>query len=350
MKKLGKLVVGILALVVLVAIGGIGYLSMTEYQPKDRETLIVDKGSKEIELGQTVSLLTFNIGYGGLGATEDFFMDGGSNVQPKNKAMVETNLAGIRDVLKENPSDIYLLQEVDRQAKRSYGINQEAYLDKALGMPSVFAHNFKVAYVPFPIPPIGRVDSGIMTMSEYQVSEASRLALPNPFKWPVRLANLKRSLLETRFDIKGSDKELVVINLHLEAYDSGTGKVEQSKLLGRILKEEYDKGNYVIAGGDFNQVFEGSQAFPVTGKEGWEPGKLAKADLPAHFSYAFDDHAPTVRVLNAPYTGSYDTSQVYVIDGFIVSDNMKVNQVSVKDQDFKHSDHHPVSLEVSLEN
>lgn len=45
------------------------------------------------------------------------------------------------------------------------------------------------------------------------------------------------------------------MNLHLEAYDDGEGKEAQTAMLLQILQEEYVKGNYVIAGGDFNQSF-----------------------------------------------------------------------------------------------
>ena len=48
-------------------------------------------------------------------------------------------------------------------------------------------------------------------------------------------------MLETRIPIKGSDKELVLINFHLEAYDSGEGKIAQRKVLVKKLKEEYEK-------------------------------------------------------------------------------------------------------------
>lgn len=44
----------------------------------------------------------------------------------------------------------------------------------------------------------------------------------------------------------------------------------------------------------------------------------------------------------------YDTSQVYVIDGFIVSDNLAVRSVNVIDVGFEHTDHQPVRLEVAF--
>ena len=57
----------------------------------------------------------------------------------------------------------------------------------------------------------------------------------------------------------------MLFNLHLEAYDDGEGKCAQTKMLADLLAAEAEKGNYVIAGGDFNQIFstaDGS-AFPV---------------------------------------------------------------------------------------
>ena len=61
------------------------------------------------------------------------------------------------------------------------------------------------------------------------------------------------------------------------------------------------------------------------------------------------DNYPTCRLLNAPYTGDYETSQTYVIDGFIVSPNVKVESVQVVNVDFKYTDHQPVRLTVTLD-
>lgn len=195
---------------------------------------------------------------------------------------------------------------------------------------------------------MGHVESGLVTLTDNYVTDAVRLSLPESFSWPVKTCNLKRCLLVTRFPLKDSSKELVLINFHLEAYDSGEGKIAQSKMLADVLAREYEKGNYVIAGGDFNQTFEGIDKYPVTNKEDWVPGVIGESDLPEHFSFAIDDSFPTCRLLNAPYTGSYDTSQVYVIDGFLVSDNLAVRNVNVIDVGFEYTDHQPVRLEVAF--
>lgn len=109
----------------------------------------------------------------------------------------------------------------------------------------------------------------------------------------MRVANLKRCLLVERVPVEGTEKELVIINLHLEAYDDGEGKRAQTEQLMQIIAAEYRNGNYVIAGGDFNQTFEGADTFPVLDESTWQPGKLYNSELPAGFSYVFDASKPT---------------------------------------------------------
>lgn len=136
---------------------------------------------RELAPGMELTLATFNIGYGGLGAESDFFMDGGSQVQPLSQALVEKNLAGITALLEEADADIYLLQEVDADAKRSYGIDQRAVLSQGKGMDTAYALNYSCDFVPFPWPPIGRVHSGLYTMSSVSLAEGTGQAgMPCP--------------------------------------------------------------------------------------------------------------------------------------------------------------------------
>ena len=84
--------------------------------------------------------------------------------------------------------------------------------------------------------------------------------------------------------IEGSDKQLVLVDLHLEAYDSGEGKIAQTRQLMGFLEDEYLKGNYVIAGGDFNQIFPGGlEQYPNEHPELWTPGLLEEESLPEGF-------------------------------------------------------------------
>lgn len=163
----------------------------------------------------------------------------------------------------------------------------------------------------------------------------------------MRTANLKRCLLVSRYHIPDLDKELVVVNLHLEAYDDGEGKAAQTAMLFDILESEYAEGNYVIAGGDFNQTFPGTlDKWPIRAGEVWTPGVLEAESLPEGWSYVYDDSSPTCRLLDEPYDAQ--TSQHYVLDGFIVSPNIDVRSVKTQSLGFKYSDHNPVVVEIGF--
>ena len=70
--------------------------------------------------------------------------------------------------------------------------------------------NYSSQYVPFPLPTIGKVQSGLLTLSSFGALKAERIALTGTYTWPVRVAQLKRCLLVERVPLEGSDKELVL--------------------------------------------------------------------------------------------------------------------------------------------
>lgn len=96
----------------------------------------------------TLKIVTWNIGYGGLGDDMDFFYDGGTRMRCSEERTRE-NLAAIVCELKSMDADIYLLQEVDEASRRSYMINElellrEAFPDYCL----YFAYNYKSFFCP----------------------------------------------------------------------------------------------------------------------------------------------------------------------------------------------------------
>ncbi len=339
----------IILLVVVLAVGGLlGYLTVTEYKPRAVEPLEIRRlQAADAVSAEELTVVSWNIGYSGLGKEEDFFMDGGTHAKPGDLATVNRYLTGIRDCLASSDADLVMLQEVDTNSSRTYGIDETVPLIRNTG---VFALNYSCPFVPIPVPPMGKVHSGLFTTTDYEIDSAERIALPCPFSWPLSTANLKRCLLVSHLPIEGSDKELVLVNLHLEAYDDGEGKIAQTKQLMDYLLKEYEKGNYVIAGGDFNQIFPGGLVvYPNNHPELWEPGILEDSSLPDGFQYVCDLSVPTCRLLNQPYDPSdIENTQYYVIDGFIVSPNVIVKEVSTLDLGFEFSDHNPVRISVTL--
>lgn len=342
-----KILLGVVAALLLVVVSLVAYLTVTEYRPEARQAAdqqYICDGTM-VSSGEQLTIYSWNIGYAGLGAGTDFFMDGGSRVNPTAEE-VEQNLSAIKEFISKQPADAWLLQEIDVNSARTGYVNELEAISAVYPGSFALAYNYKCDFVPIPLPPIGKMESGIATFTDGAVKDGfERIALPCPFSWPVSVANLKRCLMVTRLAVEGSDKEVVLVNLHLEAYDDGEGKIAQTKLLMEILQQEYEKGNYVIAGGDFNQIFPGGlDAYPVT-DDVWVPGILEEGDLPEGFQYAFDVEQASCRSLNKPLS---EDSQMYVIDGFIVSENVQVDLVETAALDFANSDHNPVKLQISL--
>ena len=344
--------IGIVLLAVVILAGGlIGYLTITEFRPASVQDAAQTAGqtSATLRAGESIRVLTFNTGYAGLDKSQDFFMDGGSGVSPTGgRAKVEENLAGILAAIQEANAQIVLLQEVDQSSVRTNRIDETAYYQQNTGLNAAYAVNYQCGFVPFPLPPIGAVKSGVLTLSAYQPAQAQRQSLPVPFKWPIRVANLKRCLLVERIPVADNGRELVLINLHLEAYDDGEGKVAQTRQLLDFIHQEYEKGNYVIAGGDFNQTFEGVQRFVGSWEGKWTPGVFTEDELPQGVRLVYDPSLPTCRSLDQAYTGDRDNHVFYLIDGFLVTDNVQVEDVHTVDLDFAYSDHNPMLMQVTL--
>lgn len=347
--------IGILLLVIVLIVGGfLVFSSITEFKPQAKETLSLEGSPEEglVPQGQSLKLFSWNIGYGALGDNADFFMDGGTSVDTATEARVIENIEGVLNGIRGEAPDILFLQETDRNSRRSHHIDELAYYRSAFsGFTSSFANNFKTAFVPYPLPPIGKVDSGIATFSRFAVDSAERVSLPIPFKWPVSMMNLKRCLLISRMTVEGSGKELVLINLHLEAYDDGEGKIAQTKMLLDIMEEERKKGNYVIAGGDFNQIFSTADGSAYPLQEGmWECGKIDVSGFDSSWQFLMDENVLSCRSLDKAYKDADKaTFQYYLIDGFIVSGNISVSRFECLPFDFVNSDHNPTVMEFTLQ-
>lgn len=358
-KKIVKVLGIVLLIIIILVILVLGGFTVSEYRPKDVETVTIAGSSEQNpSLDETLKIISWNIGYGALGDNASFFLDGGDDVMTATEERVYENLNGISNFILNSKADIIMLQELDIDSKRSYHIDQSllfatSYQTAYPGFEDeecTFAYNFN-AYVPYPIPDMmGSVKAGLYTMTRFDIESADRISLPNPFTWPMRTVNLKRCLLVNRIPISGTDKELVIINLHLEAYDDGEGRLAQTKALFEVLEEEYSKGNYVIAGGDFNQTFSSVDLSKYPQQpERWVSGLLETDDFGDAWTFLMDENIPSCRSLDQPYKDTDKNGfQYYIIDGFIVSDNVDIRSMEAVQLDFVNSDHNPIVLEVTL--
>ena len=352
--KIVLISIGAVFALVISFIGGVLiFASATTLKVKDKEKMQVNGTlAAEVNKAETLKVMTWNTGYGALDERQDCCWDGGKGVYGESKEVVQENIEALKTKISQENPDIFFTQELDLDSKRSFYIDELASFRSTFDEKynSSFACNFKAGLVPSPLSQMtGKVNAGIATFSRFAISDSERVQLPIPFSWPMKLFNLKRCLLVTRMPIQGSDKELVMINLHLEAYSSEEGKVKQANQLMGLMKEEYEKGNYVIAGGDFNQTFShiGFNKYPNNGD--WECPTFEEESYKDSFTFEMDDTYPTCRSLKTPLVG-YDkeTFQYYMIDGFIVSKNVTVNEIHTLDLGFKNTDHNPVSMKIKL--
>jgi len=325
------------------------YIQINDYKPVARDLLPIYGGTVEkVYPSDTLRLISWNIGYAGLGKSMDFFYDGGKKVITK-KADYEENLEGIKDFLKATgPVDFYLFQEVDINARRSYQDDQMKRLRKVLpNYSDVFAINYKVKFVPLPLnKPMGHVHSGLCIFSFTDPFESCRISFEGNFSWPHGLFMPDRCYIVNKY-YTSDGHELIIINTHNSAFDNGNLRTAQLEALRTKMVEEYSKGNYVIAGGDWNmnppgfdsEVFLNYPGFCVMTIPGTE-------FMPQGWTIAYDTNCPTNRKLDQPF--KKEVTPGTIIDFFVLSPNIELLNIYTQDLSFHHSDHHPVILDAAL--
>jgi len=336
--KITSTLVGLIALYFI-------FMTVTDYKPKEIISLTADQTITNSITKDSIQVTTFNIGYATLDENADFFMEGGKQSKAESKDVVLNNLEKITSFLLEQDSDIYLLQEVDQKSLRTKNVNQYDYLRENFNKyESIYAVNYKVPWVPVPIfKPYGYVNSGIVMLSKFQ-GISNRYQFPGEEAWPRQLALLDRCFTETRYDYH--NQELIVLNVHMSAYDSG-GVIREQQV--KYLKEHLEKlrqdNAYVIVGGDFNHELPGTNAddFNTGPKPDWL--KTMDTDFEG-YSWYVDNKQPTSRSMEQPYKKGENYE--CIIDGFLLSDNIEVTRVTHHNLEFKNSDHNPVTIECIL--
>ncbi len=359
-----------LLLIVIILVGLVGiyvlYMQLQYSRIPDRWALAAEGESEDTEglkANQAYTALTYNIGFGAYSPEFSFFMDSGrmedgtpvsgQRGRGISCASVEANTLGaISEIGLQGNPDFVFLQEVDTDSTRSYHYNQAEAIKKAFEEhSSVFASNFHSAYLLYPLhEPHGSVNSGILTLSRYPIAESVRRSFPVSTNFLDKFFDLDRCFMVHQLQVENG-RELVLINLHMSAYDEG-GKVRQQQLemLNAVMAEEYKKGNYVIVGGDFNHALGEGQVDIHLGEQ-QRPDwvfELSEDNLADHFSIVKALNAEevfTCRASDIPYVKGVNYE--VTIDGFMVSDNVRAQAQNVN-AGFGYSDHNPVLLNFEL--
>jgi endonuclease/exonuclease/phosphatase family metal-dependent hydrolase len=376
-KTIGIVLAAIITFAVVAVAGYVIYVVATYDRIPDNEPLEVRQleGSADAErdtvlsTGTEYTMLTFNIGFGAYDQPFSFFMDKGymadgtetvgvfSRARSELAAKDNTS-AAIETALSEN-ADIMLFQEVDRDADRSYRIDQAEAIEKSVekSIPGItyasYASNFHTALLLYPpTKPIGKIsDSGILTLSRYEITSAVRRSYPVSGAFPTKFFDLDRCFAINRMPVEGTEKQLVLINTHMSAYDEGgTIRTAQMELLSGVLQAEYSAGNWVIVGGDFNHALGGSEKnFMGEMKTPDWVQVFDESMLPEGFHMVIAENGTEVatdRDSSIPYEKGVNYE--VTLDGFIISKNITATSRNI-DANYKASDHNPVIMTFSLD-
>lgn len=335
-----------LVLVYFIAVFSIAYFN--DYKPPLNEDLEIKKVSNLPEIidnQDEFSILIWNVGYCGLGKDDDFFYDGGKSTMPSTENY-QKNLNNVYKILEQNKFvDFILLQEVDREAKRSYKQDELDLFTTLLDNHFYsFAKTYDVSYVPMPLfKPMGKVVSGMATLSNRKPYKATRNAFDVNFSWWKQIFMLDRCFIASHYKI--GDKDLVIINIHNSAFDSENKlKPIELQTIKTYATKEYEKGNYVVIGGDWNQnppTFN-----PQKYDKSWnivsvdEP--IPSDMFPSDWTWVYPNAEPTQRFVDMPFEkGKTKTS---IIDAFVISPNVESLSLRVLVNDFSASDHNPLLM------
>ena len=319
-KKIWKIPLGILAGLAIIVVVYLAYIMISYNRIEDN--LPLDSQGKALhEMAKTdteYTAITYNLGFGAYTQDFTFFMDGGTQSWANSK---------------ESVIDCIIRNEFNDYS-------------------STLAINFHSAFLFYPIwQPHGASNSGLLTQSNMQITSGLRRSLPIA-ETVKKIVDLDRCYSINRINVENG-KELVIINAHLSAYGTnGDLQEKQIKMLFTDMSSEYDKGNYVICGGDFNHDFPGNskEVFnkDLTEEHSWA-ADFPDEMIPEHFKKISDYESglitPSCRNCDKPYGPDCYT---VIVDGFIVSDNIEVTYNDVIDSQFMFTDHNPVKMKFML--
>lgn len=358
MKRKKRTWICLLILLLLILAGYVGYVFYTYYRLPDKLTLEVERNGENsyfeneflVEADRYYSIMTYNIGFGAYRSDYSFFMDGGKSSWAKDEESVSAGICEMGEGVALSDADFVLLQEVDIDGTRSYHVNELELLNQFVkGYYYTYAQDYDSPFLFFPPwQPHGANQSGLVTYSRAEITDTMRRSLPISESFS-KLVDLDRCYSIVRIPVDNG-KELCIYNVHLSAYGSNDAVREgQLGMLYEDMEADYQAGNYVICGGDYNHNLrtQGDENAPE-----WAY-LFPRESLPEGFRMGMDEAKEeadvahnTCRSAETPYEEG--TTYTVTLDGFIISDNITVNYYVNADWGYQFSDHDPVIMEFLL--
>lgn len=325
----------ILFLIVVLAVGLIafyfwGSASSGEIASRDYLTAYREYSNEKTD---TLTIMTYNIGYLS-GMTNNLAVS-------RSDSLFNANLRKGTELMRDAP-DILAFQEIDIAAERSFNINQLEAIGMSLDyFQSYTSVNWDKRYVPFPYWPItyhfGKVISAQAILSMFPIVKNSTVTLRQPVNAPFyeKAFYIDRLVQQVVINIHGSD--LMIMNVHLEAFDADTRNL-QAEVVGELYKKYKDQMPVILLG-DFNSQLA------TAGAENWKATEiiLAQDNIEAAVSPAMYESEPT------KYNTFSSASPFQMIDHiFFNPSHISKTEVKVGLEFTDISDHLPVQMKFLL--
>lgn len=305
--------------------------------------LPVQNANKTTPARQTITVTTWNIGFAALGAKADLYIDGGSSTRALPRDEITQAAGAIGDKLVSKDVDVVLLQENAGACFMTRGVDVYGGLQEHLSAyASCFWSDFRTFLIPRPF----NFYHGITTFTKLSMVKSITLETPqDPLYYYGFLKKYYGGIVQ-KYPIKGQAGAWVVINIHLSAFDAVARK-DQLAVLMKFAEQEYRAGNHVVIGGDWNIRLLPVEFPHIPPKDDlFEVFDFPHDVMPNGWALAADDSTATLRSMNTAFAkGQTYTS---IVDGFMVSPNVRVEAVKTDDLGFEHTDHHPVTGRFSV--
>lgn len=254
MRKALKLLFSLLAILLIASSIFLIWASSPQLTPTAYEKVTQYALPTASDKDSVYSIVTYNIGY----------LSGMTNNKAVEKpaSLFKENLTKVKRLFEDLDTDIIALQEIDYKSARSYYTNQQDELSSLCYSYAAQAINWDENYVPFPYwPPsvhFGAMLSGQSILSKYPLEHHQRIVLERVPDAPFYRDALYLERLAQVAHVKLASQNVVVINVHLEAFDKPT-RARQFKTVYKLF-QQYKETHPTILLGDFNSQARDSNA------------------------------------------------------------------------------------------
>ncbi|MFQ6615257.1 MAG: endonuclease/exonuclease/phosphatase family protein [Fidelibacterota bacterium] len=207
---------------------------------------------------KSLTVMTWNIRYGA--GHIPWFGDSCGDRVILTRDEVMQGLEGLAGKIRRVDPDILLLQEVDRESKRTAYVDQVQWLlDHTDLNYGAYASAWRVQFIPSD--GLGRMDTGNAILSRWKITGSERISLDlrGDQSDLTRYFYLRRNILKVQLNLSNPEN-LFVVNVHSAAFAEDDTKQKHIQDFERVLAELDEDGSMFVAGGDLNEVPPGSDS------------------------------------------------------------------------------------------